>query len=545
METGDERRNEGGRALNSLLVVDDEKHYADSLADTIPWETLGISRVWKAYSASEALALIDSFPIDILMTDIRMPRMNGLELIEQARLRIPGLKCLLLTGYADFDYARKAIELQALDYLMKPAKDEQLLTAMGRIIKQLEQERSIEQGFRIYRDNSAELKAGLLLKVLSGNLNGKALAEKLKLFDLPLPIPGHVSMCLVRLGSPFDGQDLYSQSLIRFAVTNMLEELLMDRYDCWSAADDEGNLLALVYDLSGAPPEPEWVLERIERLKKEVQRLLKGEISVGETDCLFPEELQASYMTAKSRLDSDSFSDGQVPERNEEEARLMRKLYETPLLTHLLETEQWEAAEAKIRAFVSPLMHTGSPYLMRDVFFFLSNAFQYIANRSGRTLAQMLTPEQSAFVKGKAMLHASQLESWALDLLRTLRDKLGEETEDHSQVIVRKTQLYIQKELDKDLSLTLLAKRVFVHPNHLSKIFKQCTGTTVSQYIYEQRMLKACEMLKHTNNKIYHIGESIGYPNTNWFIRKFRDYYQVTPQEFRDRYRSGMEGLGR
>ena len=150
----------------------------DSLADTIPWATLGISRVWKAYSASEALALIDTFPIDILMTDIRMPPINGLELIEQARLRIPGLKCLLLTGYADFDYARKAIELQALDYLMKPAKDEQLLTAMGRIIKQLEQERSIEQGFRIYRDNSAELKAGLLLKVLSGNLNSKALAEK-------------------------------------------------------------------------------------------------------------------------------------------------------------------------------------------------------------------------------------------------------------------------------------------------------------------------------------------------------------------------------
>lgn len=61
----------------------------------------------------------------------------------------------------------------------------------------------------------------------------------------------------------------------------MLEELLMDRYDCWSAADDEGNLLALVYDLSGAPPDPEWVLERIERLKQEVQSLLKGKISVG------------------------------------------------------------------------------------------------------------------------------------------------------------------------------------------------------------------------------------------------------------------------
>ena len=527
--------------MNSLLVVDDEKHYADSLADTIPWTTLGISRVLKAYSASEALALIESVPVDILMTDIRMPRMNGLELIEQARLRIPGLKCLLLTGYADFDYARKAIELQALDYLMKPAKDEQLLTAMGRIIKQLEQERSIEQGFRIYRDNSADLKAGLLLKALSGTLNGKALAEKLKLFDLPLPVPGPVSMCLIHLGPPFSGQDLYSQSLIRFAVTNMLEELLMDRYDCWPAVDDEDNLLVLVYDLSGAPPDPEWVHERIDLLRQEVRNLLKGEISVGESGCLFPEGLQASYMSAKSDLDSGGRSSGTVPERNEEELRLMRKLYEAPLLTHLLETEQWEAAEAKIRSFVSPLLHTGSPDLMRDVFFFLSNAFQYIANRSGRTLAQMLTPGQSAFIKGKAMLHASQLESWALDSLRTLQDKLGEETEDHSQAIVRKTQVYIQKELDKDLSLTLLARRVYVHPNHLSKLFRQCTDTTVSQYIYEQRMLKACELLKDTNNKIYHIGESIGYPNTNWFIRKFRDYYQVTPQEYRDRYRAGME----
>ncbi|MDQ0088920.1 two-component system response regulator YesN [Paenibacillus anaericanus] len=527
--------------MKSLLVVDDEKHYADSLAETIPWSTLGISQVLKAYSASEALTLMESLPVDILMTDIRMPHINGLELIEQARRRIPGLKCLLLTGYSDFDYARKAIELQALDYLLKPAKDEQLLAAMGRIVKQLEQERSFEQGFRIYRDNSAELKAGLLLKVLSGNLKDKALAEKLKLFDLPLPIPGPVSLCLVRLGPPFEGQDLYSQFLIRFAINNMLEELLMERYDCWSATDDDGNLLVLVYDLSEAPPDPEWVHERIDRLSQEVRNLLKGEISVGEADSLFPEGLQASYMTAKSRLDSNGRSSEQVAVRNEEESRLMRKLYEAPLLTHLLETEQWEAAETKIRTFVSPLMHTGSPDLMRDVFFFLSNAFQYIANRSGRTLAQILTPRQAAFVKGKSMLHASQLESWALELLRTLRDKLGEETVDHSQVIVRKTQSYIQKELDKDLSLTLLAKRVFIHPNHLSKLFKQCTNTTVSQYIYEQRMFKACELLKHTNNKIYHIGENIGYPNTNWFIRKFRDYYQVTPQEFRDKYRSGME----
>ncbi|XID95883.1 response regulator [Paenibacillaceae bacterium WGS1546] len=528
--------------MKSLLVVDDEKHYADSLADTIPWTTIGIAQVRKAYSGSEALALMEAYPVDILMTDIRMPRMNGLELIALARRRLPGLKCLLLTGYADFDYARKAVELQAIDYLMKPAKDEQLLETMSRIIRQLEQERAIEQGFRIYRDNSAELKAGLLLKTLAGQLQEEALAEKLKLFDLPIPIPGNVSLCLVRLGHPFDGQDLYSQSLIRFAITNILEELLMQRYDCWPAADEDGNLLVLVYDLSGAPPDPEWVRKRIDRLRREVRDLLKGEIAVGAAECVFPGQLQSGYGLAKSRLDAEGRSTGPATERTEEEARFMRKLYEAPLLTHLLETEQWAEAEAKIRAIVSALLQANSPDLLRDVFFFLSNAFQYIANRGGRTLAQMLDPRQAAFLKGKAMLHASQLESWALDSLRTLRDRRGEKTGDHGMTIVRRTQDYIRKGLDKDLSLSLLARRVFVHPNHLSKLFKQYTDMTVSHYIYEQRMIRASEMLKRTNDKVYSIGESIGYPNTNWFIRKFRDYYQMTPQEFRDRYRSEMEG---
>lgn len=523
--------------MNSLLVVDDEKHYADSLADTVPWATLGISKVLKAYSATEALALMESGPIDILMTDISMPRMNGLELIQRARERIPHLKCLLLTGYADFDYARKAIELQALEYLLKPAKDDQLLDAVGRIVKQVERERELRQGFRIYRDNSAELKAALLLKTVSGALRGEALEEKLKLYDLPLPIPGQVLLCMIRLGAPFDGQDLYSQSLIRFAVTNMLEELLMERYDCWPAADGDGHLLILVYDLSGAAPEMRWVQERLMKLEQEVRGLLKGEIVAGAASCRFPDELQSGWMEARARLGSGVRFPERELERNEEEVRLMRRLYEAPLLTHLLESEQWEEAERKIREFMSPLLHMGSPDLMRDVFFFLSNSFQYIANRSGRTLAQMLAPEQAAYVKGKAMLHAAHLESWAMDSLRTLRDKMGETTEDHNLAIVRRTQAYIRQELGKDLSLTLLARRVFVHPNHLSKLFKQCTETTVSQYIYEQRMSKACELLEHTDHKIYRIGESIGYPNTNWFIRKFRDYYQVTPQEFRDRYR--------
>jgi two-component system sensor histidine kinase ChiS len=129
----------------SILIVDDHKHLVESMAMTIPWAEHGVTEVHQAYSGQEALAVIASTRIDIIVTDIRMPVMSGLELIERVRSLSPDTDCILLTGYAEFQYAKRAVELQAVDYLIKPVRDEELLNSIRKITEKQTKRRAVRQ----------------------------------------------------------------------------------------------------------------------------------------------------------------------------------------------------------------------------------------------------------------------------------------------------------------------------------------------------------------------------------------------------------------
>ncbi|CAG7644421.1 Regulator of RpoS [Paenibacillus solanacearum] len=168
-------RNKGGseKRMFSILIADDHKHLVESLATTTPWEQYEVTRIYKAYSGTDALKLIEQHDIDILLTDIRMPGMSGLDLIEQAKARHADIECILITGYAEFEYAKRAIELQAVDYLMKPVRDEALAVSLDRIVQrrraQLAKKRELEQADAELRTMLEQMQADLLVE--------KALAE--------------------------------------------------------------------------------------------------------------------------------------------------------------------------------------------------------------------------------------------------------------------------------------------------------------------------------------------------------------------------------
>src|SRR5690606_14808348 len=116
-----------------LLLVDDEPYVVEDLFVTIPWESLNIEHVHLAYSAMEALDILKQHPIDIVVTDINMPEISGLELIQTIRKDWSHIKCVLLTGYAEFDYAKQAISQNVSDYLLKPITDEDFIFTLQKI----------------------------------------------------------------------------------------------------------------------------------------------------------------------------------------------------------------------------------------------------------------------------------------------------------------------------------------------------------------------------------------------------------------------------
>jgi len=151
----------------SILIVDDHKHLVESMAETIPWASLGVREVHRAYSGQEALETIVRERIDIVITDIRMPIMSGLELIAEARERSARpLDYVVLTGYSEFEYAKRALELQAAEYLVKPVRDEELIAAVRRLIAKraarMAAESETEQLRQLVRAKLPQLQAELL-----------------------------------------------------------------------------------------------------------------------------------------------------------------------------------------------------------------------------------------------------------------------------------------------------------------------------------------------------------------------------------------------
>lgn len=123
--------------MYSVLLVDDEIHLIESLEETIDWKALEISNLYLAYSVDEGIDILLNHSIDIVITDIRMPPKNGLALIQEISIKWPRIRCILLSGYAEFEYAIKAIELKVIEYLMKPIRIDQFIQAVQKAVSLL------------------------------------------------------------------------------------------------------------------------------------------------------------------------------------------------------------------------------------------------------------------------------------------------------------------------------------------------------------------------------------------------------------------------
>ncbi|GIQ64685.1 hypothetical protein PACILC2_32530 [Paenibacillus cisolokensis] len=213
-----------------IMLVDDETYVTESLAKTIPWAELGIRQVIQASSAAEALLLMERQPVDILVTDIRMPDMSGLQLIEKVAQQWPNVRCMLLTGHSDFEYAKRAIQLQAFDYILKPVDDDEFVVSLTNAIESLKDEWEQAEKFNklvYYRKaDIAVLRSSLLRDLLLGRrLSAKASGEKLALYEIPLRIEDSAVMMLIQLGRRFAEMDHHSISLMEYAVGNIAEEV--------------------------------------------------------------------------------------------------------------------------------------------------------------------------------------------------------------------------------------------------------------------------------------------------------------------------------
>ncbi|MCI3920102.1 response regulator [Paenibacillus sp. TRM 82003] len=535
--------------MHQLLIVDDQPDLVDDLAEMLPWDTVGIERVFKAYSAQEALEIVAENPIDVVITDIRMPGMSGLELIERIRKGWAKIRCILLSGYDDFEYAKQALQQRANDYLLKPAEDEELLQSVARAVKDIEEQwtevTSFRNAMQSVKKNFPILRNHLLGDLLEGRpIAENDLGDQLDFLELPFVSGDPYCVLLLRLEDTFQSYSGRDISLMEYAVANMAEEIFSDAFRLWQTRDAHGYLVFLLQPSAGAVAAPKEEAERKASLLQHYIKLyLKGTASALLSHWgTFPEEIDRLYdgslLNFRQRIGSErEFLLSMTEELGRQQpANSLSKLYDPPTLVHLLEAGQWDALQAKLDNVFDELeanwSHSHEHIL--ETYFTIVSAFCYSVHKSKRWLEEIMGEDFQRMVAGPQFHTIQQLRDWVERILGKLKADMETETLDSRSNVVRQVQEYVHGHLG-EASLQAIASHVHLNPSYLSKIYKMETGEGISDFLFRLKMEQAAHKLTATHEKIYEIAAGLGYVKTSYFIKVFKERYGMTPQEYRDK----------
>ncbi|WP_078549518.1 response regulator transcription factor [Litchfieldia alkalitelluris] len=527
-----------------LLIVDDETSVVDSLALTIPWKEYGIKEVHKAYSAHEALKISDKQVIDIMITDIQMPEMNGFELNEKIKTFSPNIKTIILSGYDDFQYAQKAIRQQTVDYLLKPVDIKLLIKTVLDIIRKIETE--IKETISYQRikhtldENMPILKNQLLNDLLKNDVvDLNHLEKKLAVFN-SFKLDDLFAMIVIRLDDGFEGYDLKSMSLIEFAVNNISEEIFQERFELWNSITDQGYLVFLIQ--SDHREDFKLVNSYAEKLQNYIQTFLRGSITICLSNIgIFPYDLRKIYQTSIETIKhnvgenkSDFIIVKDMPKQSKNANTI--NLHEAPTITSLLAEGNWDGAIARISHVLTMNEQKSEPthdYLFR-VLLYLSFSFSTLCKEGDKTIEDQLGEEFDLLIGKRSLITKQRVFNWAEKWINNIRSQKSNIIDDSQERMIAVVRAYIQENLSEDMSLQTIAEKVNLHPVYLSKVYKNVTSETIGDYIYQLRMKRADFLLRNTKLKIADVGNELGFFSQSHFIKVFKKHYGCTPQKYRD-----------
>ncbi|NBD23877.1 response regulator [Paenibacillus glycinis] len=531
--------------MYKLVIVDDEVLVREAIKRQMNWAELGYDCVGACEDGIEALAFMAREHADVVLTDIGMPFMDGLELARELSERHPAAKVVILTGYDDFDYAQRAVKLQAVDYILKPVTPDELGGILLKLRAQMDEERSKARDYEELKRQLAEnmplLKERFLERMMTARMPEKEKREGWQYFGTAWKGDALIELAMdvdeFNWARPVTVSD---QQLIRFAVFNVAQEIVGGRDGTAVFRDRENRVLAL---LSGDDPEEleERALSTAEAIHRAVTAILPAKVSIGVgCPCGMLGDVQAAHRTALSALEYRFvIGSGTIIRLSDLERRKRPGMppviaWESELITRLKtgtvdEMEDWvDGLFADIREQLLPIP-VCRMYLQRIVLT-LMHAF-YELDQSATQLTETADgPVQEL----EALGSLDETHLWMRRLCRKAVTAIRGMRENQSVSQVAKAVEYVKRQFhDPELSLISTCKHIAMSPSYFSALFKQHTGKTFIEFVTHERMERAKELLGLTAMKSYEIAYEVGYSDPHYFSGAFKKHAGDTPTDYR------------
>lgn len=486
--------------MYTLLIVDDEEIEREGMAQFIPWDSYEIKVVSTARNGAEGLEKIAKFRPDLAIVDIKMPVMNGIEMIRQAKEQYPDMTFVVLSGYGDYEFTSQAMELGVRHYILKPCDESKMIPVLNKAFAELEEARKKNARSEKLETEARLLKPYAREQLFRDLLLGKAQASSgaRQLVD---ELGGEQRMVLLldfRLKCGFD-------SLERYVVGNMLGDLLPDGTLLMTTGVDRDVLV-----LADAMAESS-VETAVQVLKKEFKRFetLPMLSSASRTGTLA--ELSVLFRQAQELLQLNM---------DENEPALLRPSRNAALPETVNEIFDLEA-----------LRQTGS----------YEELLQELAFSFAKMEAKDYRPQQRQKLCELAWKLLFEDKAAPEDSLPAWADALTAAW-NHPQLDARSREIFLaiyENLPEPEFSLqTIAQQRLFMSEDHLRRIFSQMTGNRFSAYLEHCRITQARRLLEfQPDMKISRLAELVGYPlDGQYFSKVFRKICGVTPTEYRNHH---------
>lgn len=563
--------------MYNLLIVDDEQIIADGLYEVFVSIDIPNLHVFKAYSALEALEVLYKIKIDVILLDIRMPEMSGMQLMDMVLRDWPFCRIVFLTGYNDFDYVYKAIRNKGVKYLLKTEGYDKIIETVEEILCDLEESLKIanlSEKAQQYLDLTVKLQQNMYLSSLldGDDINHEVESDYFSQLGISLDIKKPVLILVGVIDSSISHKK-YNERLSCFYSIGMIADQYWNQRVLNSFVIHKNSYMVWLLQ-----PEVSQQFENIpiiksiwdyfvpyvkgiaENIQSSCRETLKVSVSLAISDeSVTWEEVSVKYIMLKHVL-SNKFGSGKEMlltdrhcsnNKSEFENKqnlnwqkvLLRNYAKLDELENYIEHGMLDEVYKLLQELTDPIQFITDMHFnpARELYFTISTRILSFINRynlSGKLVLK---------VGMKGLTDVGEMKNWAnaidylTEVVGCIIDTQSFKQNKRTEELINTLKRYICENLDKDISLIRLAEFVFFNPSYLSRLFKQVTNLNISEYISDKRITRSKLLLQKTKKKINEVAELVGYDTSTNFSRFFKKHTGLSPQEYRNSFCESVE----
>ncbi|WP_195617614.1 response regulator [Clostridium paraputrificum] len=528
--------------LYKVLIVDDEEEIRHGIIKKIDWEKYGFTVVGDAENGKDAIDKVEKFQPDIIMTDIKMPFMDGLELGEYVYKESPSTKIIIFSGSDDLEYAHKAIKINVVEYVLKPINSIELIEVLKKLKNTMDEEYNEKKNFeklnKYYLESLPIMKEKFLVGTIEGRIEGSSWVQAGKKVGVEFDFP-YFAIGVLYNDKLIDSSEHKENDFVDISIKQIVDETLVSY--CKAISFIYSGKVIIIGNLDNK----DGIINLINGLNevcKSCERVLGQKVSAGIGQIVREYEgIRFSYKMARNALhyrmvlgtgkaiyiedvEPDNSVQLQFDENDERE------------LLNVIKLKSDEEIKDSISNLFCRIEKLLLPFNKYKIYFIeITTSLLKVVQAYDINMEEIFGEGFNCYSHLDDFNSINQAKEWFIEKSVRINNLIKRERMDSSKLLIEKAKEYInQNYSNTELSVEVICSQLHVSPTYFSTLFKKETGSNFINYLTSTRLNEAVNLLNTTDYKSYMIAEKVGYTEANYFSYVFKKKFGVSPSRYRN-----------